>query len=67
MLDLRESLRQIFGFEEFRGVQEEIIQALLAGENVLGLMTTGAGKSLCYQLPALLLPRICKRIAMPRL
>jgi ATP-dependent DNA helicase RecQ len=57
-IDLREVLQQTFGFEQFRGAQEQIIRDLLAGENVLGIMTTGAGKSLCYQLPALLLPGV---------
>ncbi|MCX7571211.1 RecQ family ATP-dependent DNA helicase [Tumebacillus sp. DT12] len=58
MIDLRGALQQHFGFAEFRGAQEAIIRDLLAGENVLGIMTTGAGKSLCYQLPALLLPGV---------
>jgi len=58
MRDLREHLRQWFGFADFRGAQEGIIEALLEGENVLGIMTTGAGKSLCYQLPALLMPGV---------
>ncbi|HEU4965005.1 MAG TPA: RecQ family ATP-dependent DNA helicase [Bacilli bacterium] len=58
MTDLRAKLQQYFGFDTFRGAQEEIIEALLDGQNVLGIMTTGAGKSLCYQLPALLLPGV---------
>ncbi|MBL0385980.1 RecQ family ATP-dependent DNA helicase [Tumebacillus sp. ITR2] len=58
MLDLREPLKRYFGFESFRGGQEQIIQSLLEGEHVLGIMTTGAGKSLCYQLPALLMPGV---------
>jgi ATP-dependent DNA helicase RecQ len=48
-------LKQIFGYEAFRGKQLEIIQAVLAGEDVLALMPTGAGKSLCFQIPALML------------
>ncbi|MGB8954573.1 MAG: RecQ family ATP-dependent DNA helicase [Tumebacillaceae bacterium] len=56
--DLRGELRKWFGFEGFRGAQEQIIRALLEEEHVLGIMTTGAGKSLCYQLPALLLPGV---------
>src|SRR5437870_1902179 len=51
-----EALRRIFGYEAFRPGQEEIIQALLAGEHVLAVLPTGAGKSVCYQLPAMLLP-----------
>jgi ATP-dependent DNA helicase RecQ len=47
-------LRAIFGFSAFRPGQKDIIDALLAGRDVLAVMPTGAGKSLCYQLPALL-------------
>lgn len=46
---------QEFGISEFRGKQEEAVQSILAGENPLILMATGGGKSLCYQLPALML------------
>lgn len=53
--DLRAALRRHFGFETFREGQEEVIRRLLAGQRVLALLPTGAGKSLCYQLPALLL------------
>ncbi|WP_130472462.1 DNA helicase RecQ [Candidatus Magnetaquicoccus inordinatus] len=49
-------LRQYFGFEAFRGFQREVIDHLLAGQDAIALMPTGAGKSLCYQIPALLLP-----------
>ena len=47
------ALKEIFGFESFRDGQEEIIDALLDGHNVLAVMPTGAGKSLCFQIPAL--------------
>ncbi|KXF91354.1 ATP-dependent DNA helicase RecQ [Phaeobacter inhibens] len=47
-------LREIFGFDGFRPGQEEIVDAVTAGENVLAIMPTGGGKSLCFQLPALL-------------
>jgi len=47
-------LRDIFGFDAFRPGQEEIVQAVAAGENVLAIMPTGGGKSLCFQLPALM-------------
>ncbi len=49
-----EIVREVFGFDGFRPGQEEIVRAALAGEDVLAIMPTGGGKSLCYQLPALL-------------
>ena len=48
------SLRATFGFDEFRPGQAEIVEAILSGRDVLAVMPTGSGKSLCYQLPALL-------------
>jgi len=52
----RDLLHSVFGFGGFRPGQEEIVQAVLDGENVLAVMPTGSGKSLCYQLPALVRP-----------
>lgn len=51
-------LNQYFGYTEFRSGQEELIDALLSGYDVFGIMPTGGGKSICYQLPAMLLPGI---------
>jgi ATP-dependent DNA helicase RecQ len=48
-----ELLKTVFGFDRFRGVQEETIKRVLAGKHSLAVMPTGAGKSLCYQLPAI--------------
>tara|TARA_Y200000002_G_scaffold370432_1_gene365920 strand:+ start:9527 stop:11584 length:2058 start_codon:yes stop_codon:yes gene_type:complete len=50
---VRTILKTVFGYEDFRPGQEEIVSAILAGEDVLAIMPTGGGKSLCYQLPAL--------------
>jgi ATP-dependent DNA helicase RecQ len=52
----REALARVFGFPSFRRGQEDAIEAVLAGEDVLAVMPTGAGKSLLYQLPAVLRP-----------
>ncbi len=51
-----ELLKRHFGHSQFRPGQETLVNALLSGQDVLGVMPTGAGKSICYQLPALLLP-----------
>src|SRR6266496_4919222 len=53
-MDLTRALHQYFGFDRFRPGQEEAVRAALDGRDVLVVMPTGSGKSLCYQLPALL-------------
>ncbi|NMO77791.1 DNA helicase RecQ [Bacillus sp. UniB3] len=52
----RSILKEYFGYDNFRKGQEEIIQHLLDGENVAGIMPTGGGKSICYQVPAMMFP-----------
>jgi len=53
-----EVLEKYFGYTEFRPSQDTVIDALLSGRDVLGVMPTGAGKSICFQIPALMLPGI---------
>ena len=53
-----EILKTYFGYDSFRGAQEILIDQILSGRDVLGIMPTGAGKSLCYQIPALMLDGI---------
>ena len=53
-LDLYASLKQYFGFTQFKGLQKDVIEGILANKNTFVIMPTGGGKSLCYQLPALM-------------
>ena len=58
MSEARALLGRVFGFPDFRPGQEEIVTAVEAGRDVLAIMPTGGGKSLCYQLPALTRPGV---------
>ena len=57
-MDKRQILAHYFGYSQFRPGQEELIDGVLAGRDVFGIMPTGGGKSMCYQIPALMLPGI---------
>ncbi|ODP36071.1 DNA helicase RecQ [Sphingomonas turrisvirgatae] len=59
MSDPRDVLRQTFGFPDFRGVQRDVVTRVLGGQRTLAIMPTGAGKSLTYQLPAVMLEGTC--------
>ncbi len=58
MTEQHEVLKRVFGYDSFRPGQQEIVSAILSGRDVMAVMPTGAGKSICYQVPALLLPGI---------
>ena len=57
-MDAREALKLYFGYDTFKPGQKEIIEAIAGGKDVLAIMPTGSGKSICYQVPAMLLPGI---------
>ena len=52
--ELHKALKKYFGFDNFKGLQEEVINSIISGKNTFVIMPTGGGKSLCYQLPALM-------------
>ncbi len=54
-IDLHKELKKYFGFSQFKGLQEQVINSIISGKNTFVVMPTGGGKSLCYQLPALVL------------
>lgn len=54
----QEVLKTVFGYDQFRGQQQQVIEQLIAGQDALVLMPTGGGKSLCYQIPALIRPGV---------
>ena len=57
-MNAEEALKVYFGYESYKPGQQEVIEAILSGKDVLAVMPTGSGKSICYQVPALLLPGI---------
>ncbi len=57
-MTVTEILKQYFGYDSLRPGQDKLIGGILEGRDVLGIMPTGAGKSLCYQIPALMMPGI---------
>ena len=57
--DYRAILREHWGYPDFRGIQREIIESIGAGKDTLGLMPTGGGKSLTFQVPALAMEGVC--------
>ncbi len=58
-MSLEDSLKKYFGFNSFRPFQKDIVSSLMAGHDTVGILPTGAGKSLCYQLPAIISKGVC--------
>ena len=59
MEEIRQILKQYWGYEQFRSLQEDIILSVLSGKDTLALMPTGGGKSITYQVPGILLEGVC--------
>ena len=59
MQNIHQILKQYWGFEKFRSLQEEIITSVLSGNDTLALLPTGGGKSICFQIPALAMEGLC--------
>ncbi len=55
---LEDHLKRLFGYNEFRPLQKEIVTAVMEGKDVIAILPTGAGKSICYQLPSMLMPGV---------
>ena len=58
-MEYRQILRQYWGYPDFRGIQEDIIRSIIDGRDTLGLMPTGGGKSITFQVPALTMTGVC--------
>ncbi len=59
MRDIHDILKQFWGYDTFRPMQEDVIQSVLSGRDTLALLPTGGGKSICFQVPALAKEGIC--------
>ena len=53
-IDLHKELKKYFGFNQFKGLQEQVVKSIITGNNTFVIMPTGGGKSVCYQIPAIM-------------